>query len=250
LIAVAGLGTIWLLGAGCGEEAPPPKPAPKVVQKKIQTSEETATVPKLAEKPKSEPGKTIAPVAVAPQPIQPPEGQKSAPAPPAEAKTPVAAPAPPTPRTAGKPAEISPATEPSKPPVAEASQARSAETAYQYVPGNRPDPFQPFFEEAKAAVPASECVGIPPGPLTEQEVPQFALVAVVSQGKETVAMLQDRTGKGYLVRVGTFLGKKCGKVSGIDSEGVTVEEPYVDILGQTKTRKVALGFKKTEGGRR
>jgi type IV pilus assembly protein PilP len=127
---------------------------------------------------------------------------------------------------------------------------RSVETAYQYVPGNRLDPFQPFFEEAKASVPASECVGIPPGPLTEQEAPQFVLVAVVARGSEMVAMIQDRTGKGYLVRVGTFLGKKCGKVSGIDSQGVTVEEPYVDLLGQTKTRKVALGFKKTEGGRR
>jgi Tfp pilus assembly protein PilP len=53
-----------------------------------------------------------------------------------------------------------------------------------------------------------------------------------------------------MLRQGAYLGKKCGKVTGIGPEGVTVEEPYVDLLGQNKKRKVALGFKKLEGGRR
>jgi Tfp pilus assembly protein PilP len=81
-------------------------------------------------------------------------------------------------------------------------------------------------------------------------VAQFVLVAVVTQGTDVVAMIQDRAGKGYMVRPGTHLGKKCGKVTGIDPAGITVEEPYIDLLGQTKKRKVALGFKKSEGGGR
>lgn len=137
-------------------------------------------------------------------------------------------------------------------PAADSSaEAAKTEASYKYEPGDRPDPFRPFHEEAKVAAAAGECDDVPQGPLTEQEVSQLVLVAVVGQGGERVAMVQDRSGKGYLVRPGVHMGRKCGKVIDINStEGVVVEEPFVDLLGQKQTRRVILGFKKSQGGGR
>jgi type IV pilus assembly protein PilP len=205
------LGTLGLLLSGCGEEASPPKPTGTVVQKKIQKPEETT---------------------------KPPAGQK-----PAQEKT-------------SGTQEAPKQTQPPKAPdaVGESSlEEAKAETevVYKYDPGDRPDPFRPFYEEAKAAASTSECEELSPGPLTEQEVSQFLLVAVVGQGADRVAMVQDRSGKGYLIKPGLHMGRKCGKVAEISpAEGVVVEEPYVDLLGQKQTRRVILGFKKSQGGGR
>lgn len=176
------------------------------------------------------PPKTTAPVVKKVEPA----GKPAAPAQPGPARPATAPPA--------KPAEKPQAAQPpAKPP------AKPFE--YAYKAGNRPDPFRPFFEEAKAAAIISECEGIPPGPLTEQEVSQFKLVAVIAHGPEAMAMVQDSTGKGYVVRVGSFVGKKCGKVSAIGPDGATIDEPYKDMMGQTQIRKVTLGFKASEGGK-
>lgn len=123
------------------------------------------------------------------------------------------------------------------------------QVVYHYEPGDRPDPFRPFHEEAKAALPPTQCEAV--GPLTELEVNQFTLVALVGQGGERTAMVQDKTGKGYIVRPGLYMGRKCGKVVEISpSEGVVVEETYLDLLGHQQTRRVTLGFKKSQGGGR
>jgi type IV pilus assembly protein PilP len=125
------------------------------------------------------------------------------------------------------------------------------ELVYEYDPGDRPDPFRPFHEEVKVQMATGECEELVPGPLTEMELAQFSLVAIVTQGQEKVAMVQDKSGKGYMVRTGSFMGKKCGKVVEISpSEGLVVEEPYVDLLGVKRTRRVTLGFKTSHGGGR
>lgn len=209
-ILAASLGAMWLLWTGCGQEAPSPKPAGTVVQKKIQKFDEASKPPGPE---KARPG----------GPVQPPAAEK--------------------PAEAGKaPAETQPQA---------GGPGLEAQVAYQYVPGDRPDPFRPFHEEAKVAAQVAECEEVSASPLTEQEVSQFTLVAIVSRGADRVAMVQDRSGKGYVIRPGLHMGRKCGKVSEISSvEGVVVEEPYVDLLGQKKTRRVPLGFKKSQGGER
>ncbi len=225
IIGMVGLGAVWVLGAGCGQEAPPPKPAAPLVKKQIQKPEEKPTTP-----PKPLGVDKEQPVAKAPAEGPPIEKPKP------EIK-------PPT----GAPEKGPPAAAEGLPPAPPKTQ----EVSYVYDPKDRPDPFRPFFEEARAAAETlSECEGVPPGPLTEQEASQFSLVAVLGQGADVVAMVQDRTRKGYVMRLGTFVGKKCGKVSEINPDGVVIEEPYRDLLGQRKTRKVALEFKKGEGGGR
>jgi Tfp pilus assembly protein PilP len=125
---------------------------------------------------------------------------------------------------------------------------KEPEPRFIYRPGNRRDPFQPFFMEARQGEVLAECAGVPRGPLTEVEATQFSLVAIVKRGQEWVAMVQDREGKGYVLREGTYIGKKCGQVARIGPEGVVIEEPYRDLLGEKKMRKVVLDFKAPGGG--
>lgn len=136
--------------------------------------------------------------------------------------------------------------------VSEPSETRQAlplaqKVAYTYDPGGRPDPFAPFYIRREKES-AWECEGIPPGPLTDNEVAQFTLVAVVKHSGESVAMVEDPEGKGYTVRVGTYLGMRCGKVTSIGPDGVIVEEPYKDVLGKRKMRKVPLKMRTPEQG--
>ncbi len=175
--------------------------------------------------------------------IQKPEETPKPPAPPKPAQEKKAGP-----QEATKAAESQKAAEVTSD---SSSEQVKTEVQYKYEAGDRPDPFRPFHEEAKAAAPTGECEEVPEGPLTQQEVSQFVLVAVVGQGADRVAMVQDRTGKGYLIRAGVHMGRKCGKVTEINpTEGVVVEEPFVDLLGNKQTRRVILGFKKPQGGGR
>jgi Tfp pilus assembly protein PilP len=155
-----------------------------------------------------------------------------------------------TERAAVKP-DTKPQTTIEKQEVAESDtealgQPQEQEVAYVYDPGNRPDPFAPFFEPEKESESAWECEGIPPGPLTAKEVSQFTLVAVVSRSGENVAMVQDPEGRGYTIREGVYLGLRCGKVTSIGPEGVIVEEPYKDVLGKQKIRRVPLRLRTAE----
>lgn len=123
------------------------------------------------------------------------------------------------------------------------------EVAYVYDPGDRPDPFRPFFlEEAATEEVPEECLRVPPGPLTERDSTQFALVAILRRGGQVVAMVEDSEGKGYILRVGTYIGKNCGRVSRIGLEEVIIEEPYLDLLGKRRIREVTLQFSRAKGG--
>ncbi len=120
---------------------------------------------------------------------------------------------------------------------------------YVYRRMGRPDPFRPFFIEAPSTEINRKCEGIPPGPLTEKEVGQFTLVGIISRAGHYVAMVQDTEGKGYFLTVNSYIGKKCGKVTHIGPDKVIVEEPYRDLLGNERTRKVALELKRPKGGK-
>jgi Tfp pilus assembly protein PilP len=141
------------------------------------------------------------------------------------------------------PGRTTPATSEAKP----VATPKPKEVVYIYNPGDRPDPFRPFYIESRRGETILECRGVPPGPLTEKEITQFSLVAVVGGGKQTIAMVQDTEGKGYVLRLGTYVGMKCGKVATIGPDGVIIEEPYRDLLGRKQTRKVSLGFRASEG---
>ena len=101
-----------------------------------------------------------------------------------------------------------------------------------YDPTGKPDPFQPPVLESsrRAQVP----------PLQQFEVTEFELVAIVSGTGENRALVQDASGKGYLIKVGTPIGKNRGRVVAIADRRILIEEKVKDFLGREKSRTVAL----------
>ena len=85
-------------------------------------------------------------------------------------------------------------------------------------------------------------------PLQKFDISQLKLVAIISTSQGNVALVEDATGKGYVLKKGTWVGKNDGKVTKILKDKVIVEEVYQDIFGQTKTSEVSLFLHKAEEG--
>ncbi len=77
-------------------------------------------------------------------------------------------------------------------------------------------------------------------PLEQFEVSDFELVGIVSGPGIKKAMVQDPTGKGFMVQVGTHIGKKGGRITRVADKELIIEEPSRDFLGQKSFRKIAL----------
>ena len=110
------------------------------------------------------------------------------------------------------------------------------QSAPPYNPTGKPDPFQPPRVSLEAKTGAKTRVL----PLEQFEINDFQLVGIVSGPGVKKAMVQDLTGKGFLVQVGSRIGKNGGKVIRIADKEMVIEEPYRDFLGQKRFRKVDL----------
>jgi Tfp pilus assembly protein PilP len=106
-----------------------------------------------------------------------------------------------------------------------------------YDPTGKPDPFQPPVLENSAELKSRRARGLP---LQQFEVTEFELVGIVSGTRENRALVQDASGKGYLIKVGTPIGKNQGRVVAIADRQILIEERIKDFLGREKSRTVAL----------
>jgi type IV pilus assembly protein PilP len=60
-------------------------------------------------------------------------------------------------------------------------------------------------------------------------------------------MVEESTGKGYIVGVGTYMGIHSGKVVNILKDRVVVDEEIEDALGNVVNRNSELKFQKPSG---
>jgi type IV pilus assembly protein PilP len=81
-------------------------------------------------------------------------------------------------------------------------------------------------------------------PLEQFEISDYELVGIVAGSKIRKAMLQDISGKGYLVQVGTIIGKRGGKIVRIAEREVIIEEPFQDFFGKKIIRQISLKLPK------
>ncbi len=112
--------------------------------------------------------------------------------------------------------------------------------------GERParDPFRPFnlaLRPKQAETPRT--------PLEQYDVGALKLVAVIYDTQNPKAMVEDDTGLGYTIGVGTKIGNQGGVVRLIDPERVVVEEEFVDFYGEKKKSEIVLRLK-PEGEKR
>ena len=106
------------------------------------------------------------------------------------------------------------------------------------------DPFRPFNLALRPRP-----VETPRTPLEQYDVGALKLVAVIYDTQNPKAMVEDDTGLGYTISVGTKIGNQGGVVKMIDPERVVVEEEFVDFYGEKKKSEIVLRLK-PEGEKR
>ncbi len=125
---------------------------------------------------------------------------------------------------------------------------------------NKNDPFRPAVTR-EATEKSAEKTGKPLTPLQKMDLTSIKLVAVIVSGNESMALVEDTTQMGYIVKVGTYMGTNNGRVVGIypvemgvvrdireiiNPARIEVQEKVRTYLGTTKTRIVTIPLKGEE----
>ena len=118
---------------------------------------------------------------------------------------------------------------------------------FEYKLENRPDPFVPFITEKAASSNVNMDEIVDSGePLTGMQLfepGQLTLVALLKKDGENMAMVQDFTGKGYVLTEGTKVGRR-GIVKSFTPQSVIIEETAVTRAGKKTVTEVAMLLKK------
>jgi type IV pilus assembly protein PilP len=86
---------------------------------------------------------------------------------------------------------------------------------YSYNPIAKRDPFRGLANDDTGTTKDEKIVDTCDEPLCQFDIDELTLVAVVSGDSNPLAMVEDRTGTGHLVRRNTRMGKQGGKVTSI-----------------------------------
>ncbi|MCG6911112.1 MAG: pilus assembly protein PilP [Deltaproteobacteria bacterium] len=125
-----------------------------------------------------------------------------------------------------------------------------AKAATGYDPKGKIDPFVPLIREEapkkKNAVEASKTLERkkrkPTTPLERIDLSQLSLRAIIRSAEGNKALVEEASGKGYIITKGTYIGVNQGTVIDIQKDRVVVEEEVESIQGDVtlKTRELRL----------
>ncbi len=76
--------------------------------------------------------------------------------------------------------------------------------------------------------------------LEHYDLETLRLVAIFSMGGERVAMVEDATSKGYIIRRGNYLGKHSGQIEKITDNTIFLVEEVLNPAGDVIDRQVSL----------
>jgi type IV pilus assembly protein PilP len=120
-----------------------------------------------------------------------------------------------------------------------------------YNPTGKIDPFAPLVKDEPAKPLLTEKSKSekrePATPLELVDLSQLKLTAVIRTPSGFKAMVEESTGKGYIVGIGTYMGIHSGKVVNIFKDRIVVEEEVEDALGNIANRNSELKFQKPSG---
>ena len=126
----------------------------------------------------------------------------------------------------------------------------TTETGWKYDPTGKPDPFKSFILATAAAqeetpkVVRRQLTPLQKMPLSEIE---SGLKAIIWGQLGNKALVEDATGKGYVVQEGTYVGQHDGIVKKIYEDRIIVEEYRRDPgKGRLEPNEVVLKLKKVE----
>lgn len=121
-----------------------------------------------------------------------------------------------------------------------------------YVKKGRIDPFKPFLNKPEPK-PVESQQGpqrrTPRTPLERIAIGQLKLTAIMHlvSGDQSLALVEDNNGKGYIVKTGTYIGEQGGRVAEINESKLIIEEDYKDVFGKTSVRQIELKLQKQPG---
>jgi len=130
-------------------------------------------------------------------------------------------------------ADATPKTAPAK--VAKKEPEAAAAVAYHYDPTDKIDPFRSYV---RRQVTLDNEEGS--SPLERFDLSQLIVMGIIWGVEEPRALIKDPTGKGYIVRTGTPIGKNKGRILRIEDNKVVVKETYLDHLDRATTKEVEL----------
>jgi len=111
------------------------------------------------------------------------------------------------------------------------------------------DPFKPLIQEKPPEI--QSVVDNRPKriltPLEKVDLSQIRLVAVIIMKNRQLAMVEEASGKGYEVGIGTYIGKNQGRVSEIKGNSIVVKELVKDFKGRLKERIKEIKLHKIDG---
>ncbi|MBX6423654.1 pilus assembly protein PilP [Thermosulfurimonas sp. F29] len=104
------------------------------------------------------------------------------------------------------------------------------------------NPFEPFFRERSRG--RKKRVAL--SPLERWTLQELRLTGIVKKNGRRWALIEDPSGKGYFVSVGTRIGPNQGYITRIGKDFIMVRERVVDFLGREKVREIKISLRPTE----
>ena len=126
-------------------------------------------------------------------------------------------------------------------PEAQAAAPEAEPEAPPYDPTGRRDPFRPFTIDLRREAPVQMTQ------LQRYELGQLTVVGTVWEMHPPRAMVEDSVGMGYIVMLGTPIGRNGGVVTAIEPERIVVEERVLDFYGQEQVNRIMMETPKEEG---
>jgi Tfp pilus assembly protein PilP len=127
-----------------------------------------------------------------------------------------------------QPQEIEPRTE-----------KETEETPYTYNSTNKVDPFKSFIT-VREELQEKEARTKPRTYLETLDLSQLTISAIMVTETEDWALVRDSKGDGHVIKVGTPIGRRGGRVTEILEDRVVVREYFKDIRGREQTRDRVL----------
>ena len=114
-----------------------------------------------------------------------------------------------------------------------------------YNPEGKLDPFASLYQEKPITVSTTgqKLIQEPRRPLTPLEkvdLSQLKLVAIIRALSGNIALVEEASGKGYVIKKGTYIGTRSGKVGKILPDRIIVEEESEDFSGKVSVREIEV----------
>ena len=118
------------------------------------------------------------------------------------------------------------------------TEKEKAKAAYFYDSTNKIDPFKSFLITRKEL--EEKARGKPKTYLETIDISQLTISAIVIASKGNWALVRDSKGDGHVIKVGTLIGKKNGRVTKILEKEVIVTEFYQNIRGRKLRKNISM----------